>query len=195
MTTTTGQETEGTGRRTGPAANTTRAAEPFRRNTRRGLDLEGLADEQFATRFWSKVDPTADCWEWTAHRKSNGYGQFTLRKGTFVGAHTVSYALVHGPISPGMSVCHRCDNPPCVNPDHLFLGTQSDNAIDMFSKGRASRSKGKERANAKLNDHAVREIRAATPHRGLVSVLAVQYGVSSTTIRKVLLGQKWSHVA
>ena len=162
---------------------------------RRGLDLAGLVNEHFTDRFWSKVDPTGDCWEWTAHRKANGYGQFTLRRGVFVGAHTVSYALLNGPIPPGMSICHRCDNPPCVNPDHLFIGTQADNGADMVAKGRGSSTQGIERSNARLNDEAVRLIRGAEPRHGLACSLAREYGVSDTTIRKIRSGQKWRHVA
>jgi hypothetical protein len=79
-----------------------------------------------------------------AHCKPNGYGQFTVSKGLFYGAHAVSYALAYGAIPPNMSICHHCDNPPCVNPDHLFMGTQSDNAFDMLAKGRANRSRGED---------------------------------------------------
>lgn len=162
---------------------------------RRGLDLTGIADKNFEARFWSKVDQTGECWEWTAHRQQRGYGQFVVRKGVFYGAHVVSYALTHGPIPPGMSICHRCDNPPCVRPDHLFLGTQSDNAYDMFAKGRATRTRGMERANARLTDGDVRVIRSAPRYWGLIRDLSAHYGVSTTTIRDIRNGQKWRHVA
>jgi hypothetical protein len=169
--------------------------EPTTLRRRRGLDLTGTADEHFADRFWSKVDPTGECWEWTAYRNNHGYGQFTVTKGVFYAAHNVSYALTHGPIPAGLSTCHRCDNPPCVNPDHLFLGTQSDNARDMFAKGRAIRSHGVARANARLTDVAVRDIRTAAAYRGLIKNLAERYGVSTTTIRGIRMGKKWRHVA
>ncbi|MCX4703916.1 HNH endonuclease [Streptomyces sp. NBC_01352] len=154
-----------------------------------------MADEKFADRFWSKVDPTGDCWLWTAHIKPQGYGQFTVRNEQFYGAHAVSYALVHGPIPPGKVVCHRCDNPPCVNPDHLFLGTQADNAADMIAKGRAPRTRGIARANARLTDEAVQHIRSASRYHGLIRDLAAQFGVSTTTVRAVRNGRKWRHVA
>jgi hypothetical protein len=162
----------------------------------RGLDLAGLVNERFVERFWSKVDRKGDgCWEWNRYRKPNGYGQFTLVKGRFVGAHTVSFALTNGPIAAGQVICHHCDNPPCVRPDHLFAGTQSDNAHDMFTKGRTVRSSGTDRANAVLTEEAVRHIRAASRYRGLIRDLASEYGVSPHTIRMVRLVRKWVHIS
>lgn len=162
----------------------------------RGLDLQGRTDERFNARFWAKVQPADNgCWEWTAHRNNRGYGQFTVSNGVFYTAHAVSYAITHGPIPPGMSICHRCDNPPCVRPDHLFLGTQSDNALDMFAKGRATRSKGVERYNAVLSEEDVRHIKGAARYWGVVKDLSKEYGVSTTTIRKIRDGRKWSHVS
>lgn len=168
---------------------------PARRRTRRGLDLTGLVNERFTERFWSKVDTTGDCWIWTRHCSPQGYGKFMLRKGVLVGAHTVSYALARGAIAPGKVICHRCDNPPCVNPDHLFIGTQVDNALDMFAKGRAQRTRGTARANALLNDDAVRHIRSVARYHGMIRDLAAEFGVSTTTIRAVRAGRKWGHVA
>lgn len=161
---------------------------------RRGLNLAGIVNERFADRFWAKVDPTGECWEWMAHRNNHGYGQFTVQKGVFYTAHNVSYALTHGPIPAGMNICHRCDNPPCVNPDHLFIGTQSDNAHDMFAKGRAIRTRGTDRHNAVLTEDVVRAIRNAGRYRGLIKDLSSEYGVSTTTIRAVRTGKKWRHV-
>lgn len=163
---------------------------------RRGLDLTGLTDEQFNARFWSKIRPVdGGCWEWDAHRNNRGYGQFTVRKGVFYTAHVVSYALTHGPIPAGMSICHRCDNPPCVRPDHLFIGTQSDNMLDMFAKGRAARSCGIDRYNAVLSEEDVRAIRRPERYRGLIKDLATQYGISTTTVRAIRTGRKWRHVS
>lgn len=164
------------------------------RNVKRGLDLALLRDERFADRFWSKVDPTADCWLWTAHLKPQGYGQFTVRKGLFFGAHQVSYALVHGPIPIGMSVCHQCDNPPCVNPGHLFLGTQSENAFDMVRKGRANRVRGVDHPSARLDETDVRAIRLAEPSPYFVSDLAIRYGVSTHAISQIRARKTWRHV-
>jgi hypothetical protein len=92
------------------------------------------------TRFWLKVDRRGDneCWLWTASTTGNGYGQFspTCHPPKTGYAHRFSYELHYGPIPAGMLVCHTCDNPRCVNPKHLFLGTHQDNATDMKQKGR-----------------------------------------------------------
>jgi hypothetical protein len=89
-------------------------------------------------RFWSKVDRTGDCWLWVAHRNAQGYGQFATggHHGAQVSAHRFAWELTNGPVPDGMFVLHHCDNPPCVRPDHLFLGTQRDNVLDAWSKGR-----------------------------------------------------------
>lgn len=94
-----------------------------------------------ATRFWSKVLKTDGCWLWMGARHPQGYGNIGLPKdenGRYpIGkAHRVSWELHNGPIPAGLLVMHRCDNPPCVNPDHLFVGTVGDNVRDSASKGR-----------------------------------------------------------
>lgn len=159
----------------------------------RGLDIASALQEEYARRFWRKVDSSGDgCWEWLAYRRSNGYGQVMVAPGKYYGAHIVSYALSVGPIPPGHVVCHKCDHPPCVRPEHLFLGTQSENTLDMFSKQRGTRSRGSQRSNARLNEDAVRRIRADvdTP----VRLLAQEYGVSEHAIYAVRRREKWAHV-
>ncbi len=89
----------------------------------------------FAKRFWGKVLRTGDCWLWVGARNPKDYGKLGLY-GKTLASHRVSYELSFGPIPDGLAVLHKCDNPPCVRPDHLFLGTLKDNSQDCLAKGR-----------------------------------------------------------
>ena len=106
-------------------------------------------------RFWDKVDKTDECWVWTAGKNSHGYGAFKIDNKT-VGAHVISYTLTNGNIPKGIEVCHTCDNPPCVRPDHLWLGTRKENAQDSAHKGRNSH--GERHHTSKLSDSQVQQI-------------------------------------
>ena len=99
----------------------------------------------------------------------------------------MSYEAHVGAIPPGMCVCHRCDNPPCCNPDHLFLGTVADNNADRAAKGRSARNK----TNRRLSDDDVRAIRAALAAGSKQEPLAEQYGVGTRAISKIKCGQRW----
>lgn len=98
--------------------------------------------ETFVTRFWRRVDKSGDCWLWTGGIAANGYGKLS-REYKKLYAHRVAHELINGPIPDWMHVCHRCDNPKCVNPTHLFLGTRSDNMQDCLKKGRMTNNKPK----------------------------------------------------
>jgi hypothetical protein len=92
--------------------------------------------EDVSLRFWRKVIKIEHCWEWAAYKNKKGYGQIKIQ-GKVLGAHRVSWLLAVGEIEAGLCVLHTCDNPKCVRPDHLFLGTNADNVDDKYKKGRA----------------------------------------------------------
>lgn len=145
--------------------------------------------------FWDHVAVCGpdDCWEWTGTCFTNGYGRATVDRRS-VGAHRRAYELSVGPIPAGLKVLHTCDNPPCVNPSHLFAGTTKDNAEDMVTKGRSAR--GARNANAILTDDAVRDIRARYAAGGVTQKeLADEYGVVEGAVWNVLHGQSWAEVA
>ena len=110
-------------------------------------------------RFWYHVNKTDGCWEWTGYRDKVGYGRFKMGTKKVFMSHRAAYTLFKGPIPDGLLVCHRCDNPSCVNPDHLFLGTHLDNNLDCVNKDRKGKLSMEERKQiakepGKLNDVA-----------------------------------------
>ena len=135
-----------------------------------------VGPETVEERFWQKVRVEDGCWEWTASRHYKGYGWFRVGD-RMEKAHRVSYLLHHGPIPEGMSVLHKCDNPACVRPDHIFLGTQQENIADMVRKGRVSRGPG-----STLTDADVLAIRASGKSN---TELARLYGQDQSTISRV----------
>lgn len=138
------------------------------------------------TLFWSKVDRSGECWEWLASKTHDGYGRHHYDGGTM--AHRLAYELTRGPIPAGMCVCHACDNRGCVNPTHLWLGTQADNIKDMRVKGRGPRLEGERHGRAKLTASNVRDIRARHAEGVSARQLAREYGVAATTITRIFHG-------
>lgn len=142
--------------------------------------------------FWPKVTRGDGCWVWTGGREKNGYGRTGRKKGKTRGAHRVSWELAHGPIASGLYVLHRCDNPPCVRPSHLFLGTQAENRLDCVKKGRQPR--GARQAMAKLTEIAVAEIRQKFASGESKTALAATYGVTRQNVHFILARKTWQHV-
>ncbi len=151
---------------------------------------------EYRHRFDSKwtPEPYSGCWLWFGGRTNFGHGTFRLPGRIRESAHRVSWMLNVGDIPKGMSVLHKCDVPSCVNPDHLFIGTQADNIADMTKKGRGRKTfmKGHAPLNAKLTIEQVKEIRSRTESRKLLSV---KFGVSINTINSVLYGSNWRNIA
>jgi hypothetical protein len=151
-------------------------------------------------RFWRHVNINNEgCWEWAASTFNGGYGQFKPMPGQPpVRASRYSWELHHGPIPDGLMVLHQCDNPPCVRPDHLFVGTGSDNMADCTAKGRhpATRPESAFRlARRKLTDQQVREIRAAYDNNtGSIREIGRQYGVDGTTVLRIGKRRTFRHL-
>lgn len=151
---------------------------------------------QDKARFWSKVDTTGVCWQWTAALNEHGYGIFSAggRSGRMHLAHRVAYELEHSPIPVGLQIRHACDNPPCVNPDHLSVGTHADNTLDRTSRGR--QAKGTDFPHARLTDGLVAEIRSRYEAGGVTQRdLAAEYGIAQSAICNVVNRRRWKHVA
>lgn len=136
----------------------------------------------------SICNPVTDCWEWTRGRTSRGYGVIRYG-GKQTLAHRFSYEYYVGEIPKGKSVLHLCDNPPCVNPEHLVLGTQLDNMRDCMAKGRYVC--GERHKHSKLNNDLVLAIRASS---GSQRQIAKRFGTSQPTVCEVKTRKRWKHI-
>ncbi len=145
------------------------------------------------TDFFNHVIATDGCWYWKGARSGPRYGSFNIA-GKKVKAHRFSWELVNGKIPMGMVVMHSCDNGMCVNPDHLSLGTQKDNALDRENKGRGNQPAGSAVAASKLTEQEVTEIRALYTSGSTQVALAQRFGVVQTTISKIILRKQWQHI-
>jgi len=162
-------------------------------------------------RFWSYIpDRTDGCWLWTSVPNQNGYGRFSFGGvgGHNVLAHRVSYFIHYGEIPDGLFVCHKCDVRLCVNPEHLFIGTQKDNLRDAIAKGRLKMGRdhgsnvrpetvprGVNHWSAKLTEEQVRAIRSEyVPRKVTCAKLAAKYGINNAHVSHIVRGKSWKHL-
>lgn len=161
----------------------------------------GLVTMPFETRLRlnTKLNPKTGCWEWQG-TKRNGYGRLVVgsrKDGTrkSVSAHRASYEHFVGYIPDGMEICHKCDNPCCVNPDHLFAGTRQDNVNDRERKMRNITFCGEEHPKAKLTKKIVKAARQERAYKGTSYLeLARRYGVNKKTMQSAIKGKTWKCV-
>lgn len=159
--------------------------------------------QDLATRFWSKVDTSDECWIWVGSQRSNGYG-CVYNDGRTRSAHRVAYELANGTIPEGLMVLHRCDNRICVSPSHLFLGTAHDNRHDAQQKGRLPTgkqhwshqtpehtTKGERHGSAKLTWEQVREMRQKYADGIPYRILAQELNITTRQAAYIVSGKKW----
>lgn len=167
--------------------------------------MKKLGDWTSADLRENTIDSPTGCWVWcaglTKPGRPNGKHIYGIAhwRGKTRRAHRVSWEVHRGPIPPGLCVLHKCDNPPCINPDHLFLGTQSDNARDMLAKGRGAPPppnpllKGEDHPNSIFTEEQIRAMRAL---RGVVRQreLAEKFGTSQSVISNIQRRKRWAHI-
>ncbi|MCA9073201.1 MAG: HNH endonuclease [Planctomycetaceae bacterium] len=148
-------------------------------------------DEEVIERFWSKVDKAGigECWLWTDHVDKDGYGPFTVSKGNRYKSTRIAYFIHHGKDPGDLLICHKCNNPTCCNPHHLYAGTCKDNLSQASNESRMSC--GENHHKSKLSDGQVKQIRMST--ESCVS-LAKEFGVTNQTISNIKNNKTWRHL-
>ncbi len=136
-----------------------------------------------------------ECWPWSGATQHGGYGCLN-ENDRQIRAHRRAWQYANGAIPAGMQVLHRCDNPPCCNHAHLFLGTHADNMRDMFAKGRRTAALGESNGKSVLTEDQVREIkRTYKGRRGERKELLAKYGIAKGTLQAIMEGKTWRHVS
>lgn len=149
-------------------------------------------------RLLSRIKYVGECWEYQGRKDKDGYGILSEKSFGSQRAHRASFIAFKGEIKEGYMICHTCDNPPCINPDHLYQGTAKDNARDMLERGlfpigenKKKGSAGEKNSHAKLTEKEVKEIRIS---RNPIPYLSKKYRVSESSIRNIILGKSWTHI-
>jgi hypothetical protein len=154
----------------------------------------GVKPTPWQERFWRFLTPRApdECWEWQGSRDARGYGRLNRggKHGAHIKAHRAAYELEHGPFDPKLDVLHSCDNPPCCNPAHLFLGDAAANARDMASKGRSAAQRGYSNGREKHADELVRTIRLRAAVGDRHVDLAREYGLTGQYVAALVYGHR-----
>ncbi len=162
----------------------------------------GRLARSLSDRLWERVNKNGPvirpelgaCWVWTGRGRPRGYGRLQGSDGRVITAHRASWAIANGPIPAGMFVCHHCDNPPCVNPGHLFVGTSADNMRDMASKGRSSCHVGERNPKAKLTADDVIDIRRRSNDGETHVSIAKLFGISDAQVCTIVKRKAWRHL-
>jgi hypothetical protein len=155
----------------------------------------GANGEKIAHRLLRKsVSVESGCREWTGWCDGGGYGRVAVDRGMRP-AHVVSWEIANGrPVPEGKVIRHSCDNPPCIEPDHLLVGSQAQNVADMFERGRCDRS-GERNNSAKLTSQAVQAIRAKHAAGQSITSLRREYGVSASQVKNIITRKQWKEVS
>lgn len=153
------------------------------------LSVKSRYEKTYKERFFEKIDVKGpdDCWLWKGSKDQKGYGIFRDTPAHTIRSHRYMYMLELGEIPEKMLICHKCDNPSCVNPAHLFIGTDADNMIDMVKKNRHSSGKW----DNKLRVDDILDVRASNRSR---KELAKFYGVSVSAIEMIKMRKNWKHI-
>jgi hypothetical protein len=164
-----------------------------------------MKNKTLTKKFWERVIKTNGCWKWEGSKVVKGYGRIKLN-GKAYPAHRLSWEIHYGPIPSGLCVCHKCDNPPCTNPDHLFLGTHADNQHDCFLKGRRAKGlkngkytrpnrtpRGETHPRSNLTESDIKEIRKLK-YTMTQNALAIKFKTPQTNISLILRDLAWKHI-
>lgn len=146
-------------------------------------------------RFWSKVSKTDGCWIWQGTRGRSGHGALKVA-GKMVGAHRLSWEFANGPIPPGAYICHRCDNPPCVCPNHLYAGDSTTNMRDRVERGdRGAWASGSDHVNAVLTEDQVSDLRRLhQTGQWSQRQLAAHFGIAQVSVGRIVRREYWRHI-